>query len=995
MKKIISTGYFLLCVLTVFAQKGNFFLSDYQHTFNHISYETNAIVQGTRGQMYFATPKGVVRYDGNFWTQIKTGYAVNDLAIANDQIFTAGRDACGIIFTDIDGKEKYKSITSQPLEGNFISIKVIGQKVYFISSVRIIEYNAETDQILTNLVPNKQDAFQECFTLADQVFIKSSDKYLWQLKKGKLSKTNIQLPDSLQASFVFAEPLRTSARTFIGTFDGQFLIFDGKRFQNIDFEDSKYLKNSILTNAKILNRNLMVFSTFQGGLVILKMNDNKTFELSNDLENGTAYINYQNGLQDNEILALGTDKNNGIWVAHDYGYSRIDYDLPINRFDYYGLDGNILDVKTLDKKLYVATGNGIYYLDKADRVSIEQIMGKLIDKKTITVERLIQNPRWQKHLKTNEKSNNKALRILQKKSEKQTKKLTRKEKRALKRKQRNTKKETQKKEDESSSPSEKTIENPETKEAKKKKGFWKRIFGKKEKEKQVNETKEKSQTEKIVEAVVTKQTTRKTIPKTISVTETIEAKADPMLLLKRDLALKSVKYLFKKIPNLEGKFKRLVPYKDGLLASGHNGIFFIKGKEIRKISDLNVAHLYIPKDKDYLCVVTLDRDFAIIFPDRNETKPILYDQIDDFLGRMTQDRTGNIWVCGTDAVYQLQINDSTGIVSQTKSYAIENEELDDIYPLRKGKRLYFVSLSGVYTFVNQKLITERKILSQITPNSKIISQSDELIWIFDNLHWYNSNGDESQFLSLLNCIPNLSNVIVDENRQIWVVNRQNQLYRFDIKRKYTPKNYELFLDHVRNDQGILLSLDDLVFDYDLGGIGFRFNMPDYFSGEKLEFRYLLKGKMQEWSAWNRNATVIFPPLENGSYTLLVECRDAFGNVAKKEVPFKVNPPYWRTIWFMSLELLFFGGLFGLIMWVNKKFNFEGIIWVKGIITMLVLILCMEFIKVNVQVYFGLDGSSPVEDFGLEVFMALLLFPLERLLSRAIRKPSSREKSAFS
>ncbi len=985
MKKLLLIGYFFLLSWIASAQQGNFFLSEYQHDFNNLSYETSAIVQDSRGQMYFGTPKGVLHYDGNFWTQIQTGYAINDLKSYQNLIFTAGRDACGIIFIDADGKEKYRSLTPQNLKADFISIKIIGKKVYFISSVSIIEYDIHSDKIISNITPPQSDTFRECFTLANQVFVKSNAKTLWELKNQKLTPTKILLPTTLTSSFVFAEPLRTSARTLIGTFDGHFAVFDGKKFDDVDFPDREYLTNSILTDAKILNHTQIAFATFQGGVVILNIKDGKKLELSNNLTQGSAYVNYQNGLQDNEIMALGIDQNHGIWAAHEYGYTRIDSKLPISQFNYHGLEGRILDVKTVNGTVYVATGSGVYYLDEADQASIEQKMGKLIDTKTITVSKMVKNRRWQKHLNETENTSNQAVKILQKKSEK---------KGLFSRwRKKSDDKNTDKKSNQTKNTNSSQNTDKSEGDSKKKKGLFKKLFGKK-KNKNEETNKEEETPEAKIEKIEPKKVPKKVIPKRVMVTQTIETQADPMLLLKKELVLKSVKYLFKKIPTLAGKFKQLVPYKTGVLASGRNGIYFIEGTEIRKISSLETAYLYVPEGKDYLCATSFQDEFAVIFPEKERSNILIYNELNDFLGKITQDDAGNIWVCGTGMVYRLIIDAETGEVKKTTSYALEGAEMENIYPLRKDKKLFFVTLSGIYRLENEQLVPDLSILPKISENTKLISHSDRMIWMSDRLNWCNTDGTKSQFLNLINCIPALSDVIEGEKESVWVITQNNQLYHLNLSAKYEPKNYNLYLDYVRSDKGNLLLLNNLEFDYDLGGLGFRFNMPDYFSGDKLEFRYLLKGKMQDWSEWNQNATVLFPPLEHGNYTLVVECRDAFGHVENQEVTFKVNPPYWKSSWFTGLQILFFGFLIGLTVWVNKKFNIEGLVWVRSGITLLVLILCMEFTKVSLQNYFGLDGSSPVEDFGIEVFMALLILPLERLLARAIRKPKHEEKTPY-
>ena len=44
--------------------------------------------------------------------------------------------------------------------------------------------------------------------------------------------------------------------------------------------------------------------------------------------------NYYTGLPDNEVFALMGDQQENIWVAHDYGYTRIAPFLPFRTFNH-------------------------------------------------------------------------------------------------------------------------------------------------------------------------------------------------------------------------------------------------------------------------------------------------------------------------------------------------------------------------------------------------------------------------------------------------------------------------------------------------------------------------------------------------------------------------------------------------------------------------------------------------------------------------------------
>ncbi len=131
--------------------------------------------------------------------------------------------------------------------------------------------------------------------------------------------------------------------------------FDGIKYYNYDINDDGYLKESILADGQIISDTLYAFGTLYGGIEIVNKKSGKI----------VYTVNYQNGLPDDEIYALGLDNNNGLWVSHEFGVSRVDFDLPIRNYSTYpGLKGNLISSVWHNNELYVATNEGVYYLSE-------------------------------------------------------------------------------------------------------------------------------------------------------------------------------------------------------------------------------------------------------------------------------------------------------------------------------------------------------------------------------------------------------------------------------------------------------------------------------------------------------------------------------------------------------------------------------------------------------------------------------------------------------
>ncbi|HMP98428.1 MAG TPA: hypothetical protein PKC24_01515, partial [Cyclobacteriaceae bacterium] len=97
--------------------------------------------------------------------------------------------------------------------------------------------------------------------------------------------------------------------------------------------------------------------TIRGGVVFLNPNTGETVQI----------LNYFSGLPDNEVMTINADRESSVWIAHQYGFTRIMPDLPIRSYNHYpGLEGKILSAQTFNQKIYVGTSLGLYSLEKTE-----------------------------------------------------------------------------------------------------------------------------------------------------------------------------------------------------------------------------------------------------------------------------------------------------------------------------------------------------------------------------------------------------------------------------------------------------------------------------------------------------------------------------------------------------------------------------------------------------------------------------------------------------
>ena len=140
---------------------------------------------------------------------------------------------------------------------------------------------------------------------------------------------------------------------------------------------------------------------------------------------------------------------------------------------------------------------------------------------------------------------------------------------------------------------------------------------------------------------------------------------------------------------------------------------------------------------------------------------------------------------------------------------------------------------------------------------------------------------------------------------------------------YKPRvfftNFKIFAERQSLD---LLKNDMLNLKYNRNYLTFYFGADDYSSVENNRFAYKLENFDEEWhylDEGQREATYTY--LEPGEYTLKVKSSNmdgVWGDTIKK-LHIIINPPWWKTKWFMGLEILFLSGLlFFLIKFRENK-----------------------------------------------------------------------------
>ncbi|MCH8317892.1 MAG: hypothetical protein IIA88_05255, partial [Bacteroidetes bacterium] len=320
----------------LYAQEGHFILFDHNPKLQNIDNHNTSIIQGSNGVMYFANKKGILSYDGIKWKLIQTPGSVYALAIHSGpglppeysgsaqagKIYAGCKENFGYLKKDPYGKDIYVSISdSLPPRtrgegfGEITRIEIIKDQIYFYASRVLFCYSIKNNVIENSWQSSENELFTGLVITNKDIFINISGQGLNRVDRSGLSPIpggEIFSNTEIITSFHYKNDT-----VLIGTSENEMFLFEGKQFIPYSFEAKDYLLESILSGGIELSTDHFVLSTLTGGCIFI------------DKKNGVTLttLNYQTGLPDDEIFAMGKDRNGGLWIAHDYGITRVDNTL--------------------------------------------------------------------------------------------------------------------------------------------------------------------------------------------------------------------------------------------------------------------------------------------------------------------------------------------------------------------------------------------------------------------------------------------------------------------------------------------------------------------------------------------------------------------------------------------------------------------------------------------------------------------------------------------
>ena len=357
-------GLFCVLISFGFGQDGAPLLSNYSES-REIENQSWAVCQDDNNLMLFANRRGILTFDGHVWDFIRIPTIPYSLKYNSKErrVFIGGEDNYGYLVRDEKGFNSYFSLSGDTADVGMITKIIFNDStVYFYSDKTISRHNLRTGKLELRLSQKSNFPFTGMFVTPRNTFINVYSRGLYRLDSDTLFPivTGYLLTDK---EVLFCLPYNETL-VLLGMGDGTLSLFDGIKFSDFRINDDGYLQQNILSEGIRISDTLYAFSTLDGGAIVVGKNSRRLLH----------FINYSNGLPDDEIFAMGIDNSNGLWLLHQYGLTRAELVLPVGNFSIYsGIKGNLINSLWHNGELYVSTSEGLFYLSEVKNYNSEVV----------------------------------------------------------------------------------------------------------------------------------------------------------------------------------------------------------------------------------------------------------------------------------------------------------------------------------------------------------------------------------------------------------------------------------------------------------------------------------------------------------------------------------------------------------------------------------------------------------------------------------------------
>jgi len=367
------------------------------------------------------------------------------------------------------------------------------------------------------------------------------------------------------------------------------------------------------------------------------------------------------------------------------------------------------------------------------------------------------------------------------------------------------------------------------------------------------------------------------------------------------------------------------------------------------------------------------------------------------------DTKGNIWF-GTYGAGLARLDKSGALQLFSKDETIRTRDINDIDEDNMGNVWIATEGDGFFKYADQSFTQIGSDASLPSPFVKGIKFDPQgRIWYSfrKGLGYYDLKSEKKRlFTKADGILPDesySSHILIDSKLNKWFSNdygvtlfendtirtgsRQLDTYLTGIRIFF--KEYPMHTDQRGSlNASMVAKLPPLKLSHEENHLTFDFAAIDLNRVGKIYYRHLLQEYDTEWSPPSLVNSITYTNLDPGEYVLKLQATDDIGSWVDPvtEYAFVITPPYWRRPWFYLLQIVSVLTLFILTYFMGTK-----ALATKRYVLRLMLFssffITLEYVENFVDpLASGFFGGAPIFRFFLNFILALLLLPVESIIT---------------
>lgn len=348
--RLIFITLFLIAPAFAFSEAGNFILRTYTPKAYLASPQNWAVLEDTRGVMYFGNTDGLLEFDGVTWRRIAlpNSKAVRSLALnTKGTVYVGGQNEIGMLAPDQSGAMRFVSLLDKidPAErsfGDVWSIIVTAEGVYFSTTEKLILYNPGSGVRLWKAAGR----FRRAFLINGALHV-----HVTNVGLHRLNGENLELVpggDTISGADVRGV-FQSSFGTTLVTNKG-FFVKTATGLEQVQFPIEKLTQEASIYSVNQISTDLVAFGGTRGGL-ILSTSDGRLIRA----------LTKETGLPSEYIAAINMDRQGGVWLATSNGIVRFTPRLTLFN-ESSGFSGALICLTRWQGVLHIGTTTGLFRL---------------------------------------------------------------------------------------------------------------------------------------------------------------------------------------------------------------------------------------------------------------------------------------------------------------------------------------------------------------------------------------------------------------------------------------------------------------------------------------------------------------------------------------------------------------------------------------------------------------------------------------------------------